>query len=415
MFTGRAGAKLVIFAHNFVIYFGVLWYFQIWPGAVALLAVPGLLLVLLNGAAVTLLIGMVSARFRDIPQLINSIVQIVFFVTPIMWKPELLRTRSYIAEFNPFYHLVEIVRAPLLGQMPSCQHLSGGPTDHAYQPHGRRCVLCAISFAHFLLGLRPMTISATHSVEHSELSLDNVSVSFPIYHGGSRSLKKSLLFRGSGGQLASDASHRITVEALRNVSMEFRTGDRVALVGKNGAGKTTLLRVMAGIYEPVTGVVKSRGRISPMFDISLGIDGEISGYDNIRLRGLILGLPAREIEERMADIAEFTELGDYLDIPVRTYSSGMMTRLTFAVATCFSPEILLMDEWILAGDAGFLAKAQHRVEAFVEQAGILVLASHSTEICRRWCNKAVWMERGEVKMAADISAVLDSYNSAAVA
>jgi ABC-type polysaccharide/polyol phosphate transport system ATPase subunit len=260
-----------------------------------------------------------------------------------------------------------------------------------------------------------MTISTTHSVEHSELSLDNVSVSFPIYHGGSRSLKKSLLFRGSGGQLASDASHRITVEALRNVSMEFRTGDRVALVGNNGAGKTTLLRVMAGIYEPVTGVVKSRGRISPMFDISLGIDGDISGYDNIRLRGLILGLPAREIEERMADIAEFTELGDYLDIPVRTYSSGMMTRLTFAVATCFSPEILLMDEWILAGDAGFLAKAQHRVEAFVEQAGILVLASHSTEICRRWCNKAVWMERGEVKMAADISAVLDSYNSTAVA
>ncbi|MHC2739028.1 hypothetical protein ACVMFA_004802 [Bradyrhizobium liaoningense] len=160
-----------------------------------------------------------------------------------------------------------------------------------------------------------MTISANHSVEHSELSLDNVSVSFPIYHGGSRSLKKSLLFRGSGGQLASDASHRITVEALRNVSMEFRTGDRVALIGNNGAGKTTLLRVMAGIYEPVTGVVKSCGRISPMFDISLGIDGDISGYDNIRLRGLILGLPAREIEERMADIAEFTELGDYLDIP----------------------------------------------------------------------------------------------------
>jgi len=260
-----------------------------------------------------------------------------------------------------------------------------------------------------------MTINGTHSVEHSELSLDNVSVSFPVYHGGSRSLKKSLLFRGSGGQLASDASHRITVEALRNVSMEFRTGDRVALVGKNGAGKTTLLRVMAGIYEPVTGVVKSRGRISPMFDISLGIDGDISGYDNIRLRGLILGLPAREIEERMAGIAEFTELGDYLDIPVRTYSSGMMTRLTFAVATCFSPEILLMDEWILAGDAGFLAKAQHRVEAFVEQAGILVLASHSTEICRRWCNKAVWMERGEVKMAADVNTVLDSYHSIAVA
>jgi ABC-type polysaccharide/polyol phosphate transport system ATPase subunit len=168
---------------------------------------------------------------------------------------------------------------------------------------------------------------------------------------------------------------------------------------------------MAGIHEPVTGVVKSRGRISPMFDISLGIDGEISGFDNIRLRGLILGLSASEIEQRMADIVEFTELGDYLDIPVRTYSSGMMSRLTFAVATCFAPEILLMDEWIIAGDAGFLAKAQHRIEAFVEKAGIMVLASHSSEICRQWCNTAVWMERGEVKLHGDVDNVLESYTS----
>ena len=256
-----------------------------------------------------------------------------------------------------------------------------------------------------------MQATSSNSVGQTELSLDNVSVSFPIYQGGSRSLKKSLLFRGSGGQLASDASHRVTVEALRNVSLEFGTGDRVALIGSNGAGKTTLLRVMAGIYEPVIGVVKSRGRISPMFDIALGIDGEISGYDNIRLRGLILGLSASEIEERMADIVEFTELGDYLDIPVRTYSSGMMTRLTFAVATCFAPEILLMDEWIVAGDAGFLAKAQHRIKSFVERAGILVLASHSSDICRQWCNKAVWMERGEIKMHGEIEMVLDCYNS----
>ena len=155
-----------------------------------------------------------------------------------------------------------------------------------------------------------MATRLTNSAGQTELSLENVSVSFPIYHGGSRSLKKSLLFRGSGGQIASDASHRITVEALRNVSLKFQTGDRVALIGTNGAGKTTLLRVMAGVYEPVTGVVTTRGRISPMFDISLGIDGEISGYDNIRLRGLILGLTAREIEERMADIVDFTELGD---------------------------------------------------------------------------------------------------------
>src|SRR6202165_1234866 len=124
-----------------------------------------------------------------------------------------------------------------------------------------------------------MAISSINN--KSALSLENVSVSFPIYHGGSRSLKKSLLFRGSGGQLASDASHRITVEALRNVSLKFQTGDRVALIGTNGAGKTTLLRVMAGVYEPVTGVVTTRGRISPMFDISLGLGGDTTGEDNI--------------------------------------------------------------------------------------------------------------------------------------
>ena len=243
----------------------------------------------------------------------------------------------------------------------------------------------------------------------TELSLKNVSVSFPIYSSGSRSLKKRLLFRGTGGQIASDANNRIVVEALRNVSLSLTGGDRVALIGSNGAGKTTLLRVMAGVYEPFVGDVISCGRISPMFDISLGIDSEISGYDNIRLRGLILGLTAAEIEERMPDIVEFTELGDYLDLPVRAYSSGMMTRLTFAVATCFSPEILLMDEWIMAGDAGFLAKAQHRIQSFVERANILVLASHSLEICGQWCTKAVWMERGEIKMQDDIETVLTAY------
>jgi ABC-2 type transport system ATP-binding protein/lipopolysaccharide transport system ATP-binding protein len=247
--------------------------------------------------------------------------------------------------------------------------------------------------------------------ESTELILENVSVSFPIYHGGSRSLKKRLLFRSSGGHIATDANQRITVEALRNVSARFQPGDRVALIGSNGAGKTTLLRAMAGIYEPVSGSVTSRGRISPMFDINLGIDTDISGYENIRLRGLILGLTQREIDERMQDIVEFTELGDYLDIPVRTYSSGMMTRLVFAVATCFAPEILLMDEWIVAGDAAFISKAQHRIQNFVEKASILVLASHSLEVCRRFCKTALWMESGQIKAFGPIAEVLDAYTA----
>lgn len=259
-------------------------------------------------------------------------------------------------------------------------------------------------------GCDAMSKRSNEFLRDALLAVENVSVSFPIYHGGSRSLKKNLLFRGSGGQLATDANDRITVEALRHISLKFGAGDRVALIGSNGAGKTTLLRVMAGIYEPVSGAVQAQGRISPMFDISLGIDSEISGFENIRLRGLILGLNSDEIEERMASIVEFTELGDYLDIPVRTYSSGMMTRLTFAVATCFAPEILLMDEWIMAGDAAFLNKAKRRIEEFVEKASILVLASHNADILRRWCNKGVLMQKGEVLFEGQIGETLDRYD-----
>jgi ABC-type polysaccharide/polyol phosphate transport system ATPase subunit len=221
------------------------------------------------------------------------------------------------------------------------------------------------------------------------LALDNVSVSFPIYSGGSRSLKKGLLYRGSRGRIASDANDRLVVEALRNVSLRFSVGDRVALVGANGAGKTTLLRVMAGIHEPASGAVRVSGRISPMFDIGLGIDPELSGLDNIKLRGLLLGLDPDEIDQLIPGIGQFTELGD-----------------------CFAPEILLMDEWILAGDAGFLAKAEQRLKSFVENASVLVLASHNEQICRTWCEKAVWLDGGRVRAAGQIDEILSAYRSA---
>jgi ABC-2 type transport system ATP-binding protein/lipopolysaccharide transport system ATP-binding protein len=159
------------------------------------------------------------------------------------------------------------------------------------------------------------------SARHAVVALEGVKVRFPIYQSGSRSLKKNLISRGSAGRFARDANDRLTIEALRDISLTVEEGDRLALIGANGAGKTTLLRVMAG------------------------------GYENIRMRALLLGLPTRIIIDRLQDIADFTELGDYLEMPMRTYSSGMMLRLAFAVATCFEPEVLLMDEWILAGDA----------------------------------------------------------------
>jgi ABC-2 type transport system ATP-binding protein/lipopolysaccharide transport system ATP-binding protein len=247
------------------------------------------------------------------------------------------------------------------------------------------------------------------SARHPVVALEGVKVCFPIYQSGSRSLKKNLISRGSAGRFARDANDRLTIEALRDISLTVEEGDRLALIGANGAGKTTLLRVIAGIYEPEQGTVRVRGRISPMFDIGLGIDPERSGYENIRMRALLLGLPTRIITDRLQDIADFTELGDYLEMPVRTYSSGMMLRLAFAVATCFEPEVLLMDEWILAGDAHFIAKAQRRIDSFVGNANVLVLASHNLEICRRWCNKGAWMDRGVLRAIGPIDEVIAQY------
>jgi ABC-2 type transport system ATP-binding protein/lipopolysaccharide transport system ATP-binding protein len=254
-----------------------------------------------------------------------------------------------------------------------------------------------------------MKADADITDSEARVTLDAVAVSFPIYQAGSRSLKKRVLFRGTAGRIARDANQRIIVEALRGVSLSLRKGDRLALVGSNGAGKTTLLRVIAGIYEPAQGAVTTRGRISPMFDVNLGIDPELSGFDNIRTRGLLLGLSPGAIERHMPDIAEFTELGDYLDMPVRTYSSGMMLRLGFAVATCFEPEILLMDEWILAGDAHFMAKAELRIQGFVARASVLVLSSHNLDLCRRWCSKALWLEQGQIRALGAVDEVIEEY------
>lgn len=250
-----------------------------------------------------------------------------------------------------------------------------------------------------------------NSKQHADVLLRDVNVSFPLYHGSSRSLKNSLISKGMRGKIASDSHNRVVVQALREISLHFVRGDRVALIGSNGAGKTTLLRVLAGIYEPDSGLVDVHGRISPMFDIGLGIDMELSGYDNIKLRSLLLGVPPAQIEEYTAGIAEFSQLGEYLELPVRTYSSGMIARLTFAIATCFRPEVLLMDEWIVAGDAAFMTRAERRLSSFVGNASILVLASHSAEICRRWCDKAVWLDNGRIKATGRVSDILSEYEN----
>jgi ABC-2 type transport system ATP-binding protein len=248
----------------------------------------------------------------------------------------------------------------------------------------------------------------------ASIELHNVSVAFPIYSAGSRSFKNAMLAATTGGRIGNEAKH-VVVQALDQVSLSFQKGDRVALIGHNGAGKTTLLRVLAGIYEPRVGWVKVEGRVTPMFDINLGIDPESTGYENIILRGLYLGLTRAEIMERRDSVAEFTELGPFLDFPVRTYSAGMHARLAFAMATCITPEILLLDEGIGAGDAGFIEKANERLDQFIAKAGILVLASHTDALVRRLCNKAVLMEHGRAVWVGEVNEALEVYRGRQVA
>jgi ABC-2 type transport system ATP-binding protein/lipopolysaccharide transport system ATP-binding protein len=245
------------------------------------------------------------------------------------------------------------------------------------------------------------------------LRLRGLSVEFTIYQGGSRSLKKSLLAKTTRGNLAKGARDRINVLALSEIDLDIEDGDRVAVLGANGAGKSTLLKVLAGIYEPIRGRLHASGRVSALLTASLGLNPEATGRENIFLRGMFMDIHPREMRNRVNSIAEFSELGDYLDLPVRTYSSGMVIRLCFAIATSTRPEILLMDEWLAAGDAGFLIKAKQRMEEFVGRSSILVLASHSIPILEQWCNRAILLERGRIVAMGPVSEIAAAYLRAA--
>lgn len=245
----------------------------------------------------------------------------------------------------------------------------------------------------------------------TSLRLDAVTLDFPVYGADSRSLKNSLLRRSTGGRIGRDAAHRLSVRALEDVKFGLAHGDRLGLVGANGAGKTTLLQVLAGVYQPTRGRVDRQGRVAALFSLSLGIDPYSTGYENIKARGMFLGLMPREIQDRVDEIAEFTELGDYLAMPVHTYSAGMRLRLAFAVCTCINPEILLMDEWIGVGDAAFVKKAERRLEEFVGRAGILVLASHNAALLERVCTTGILLEAGRVQAFGPIGEVLRDFEA----
>lgn len=243
-----------------------------------------------------------------------------------------------------------------------------------------------------------------------QVSIDtyNACVDFPIFDAKTRSLKHTFL-GATGGAIGRNESNTVMVEALKNINLHLQDGDRVGLVGHNGAGKSTLLRLLSGIYEPTRGSAVVRGRVAPVFDLGVGMDPEISGYENIIIRGLFLGQTRKAMNRKMDEIAEFSELGDYLAMPLRTYSTGMRIRLALGVVTSIDPEILLLDEGIGAVDAAFMAKARSRLVEMVKRSGILVFASHSNEFLAQLCDSALWIDHGEIRQAGAVDEVVEAY------
>jgi ABC-type polysaccharide/polyol phosphate transport system ATPase subunit len=245
----------------------------------------------------------------------------------------------------------------------------------------------------------------------ASLRLRAVGVDFPVYSPRSRGVLNTLLRRsGETGRIEHGSGRKLQIHALRDIDLELNDGDRVGLIGGNGAGKSTLLRVLSGVYEPTAGAIWAEGRISSLTDLTLGLDPDASGYDFITMRGIVLGLSKRQIRALVPDIESFTELAEYLHLPVRTYSSGMLLRLAFAVATASAPDILLMDEMIGVGDAHFLERARVRLEAMMQQVKVLVLASHTDTILRTFCNKGLVLTEGRIVYRGSIDDCLDHYH-----
>lgn len=245
------------------------------------------------------------------------------------------------------------------------------------------------------------------------IRMEHVTVEIPIFNAKERSLRSNIVSAATGGRIKSEGGKKRNVRAIDDLNLHLENGTRVGLIGHNGAGKSTILRVIAGIYEPTAGTVDVQGSVATMFDIGFGMDEDATGWENINLRGRILGHSPVEIKARANDIAEASELGEYLDMPIRTYSSGMTTRLAFAISTSIDPDILLVDEGIGAGDAAFLARAKVRMQQFVGGANLLVVASHSDDLLREWCTTGIWMEHGKMRMHGEIEDVLHAYHDAA--
>lgn len=243
-----------------------------------------------------------------------------------------------------------------------------------------------------------------------QIELENVGVAFPIYNTPDLSIRNYLTTSISSGRIDRDTHNKgLLVHGLQNINLKINSGERIGIVGPNGAGKTTMLRLISGIYAPTEGHAKINGSCVSLINISLGIDYEATGRDNIQLRLAMMGLLASVSKQHVDDIIDFSGLGEFIDLPFRTYSSGMRMRLVFAISTLVRPDILIMDEWLATGDLDFHDKAEKRLRAMVDETKILVLASHSEDLLRKNCTRLIWLENGQVKMDGPSDEVANAY------
>jgi ABC-2 type transport system ATP-binding protein/lipopolysaccharide transport system ATP-binding protein len=244
----------------------------------------------------------------------------------------------------------------------------------------------------------------------ASITLTNATVEIPIYNARGRSFRSNIL-RRVGGRLEPDNRDVMTVRAINDITLSLKPGDRLALIGHNGAGKSTLLRVFSGAYEPSSGTAEISGTVSSLLEITMGMDPELTGAENIVLRGIFVGLSIDEARRQIPEIAEWSELGEYLALPLRTYSSGMLLRLAFAVSTVRHRDILLLDELIGVGDMNFAAKARQRIEDMMDRADILALASHDTKILKQYCNRAILLRQGSVVADGSVDDIAREYSN----
>ena len=243
----------------------------------------------------------------------------------------------------------------------------------------------------------------------AHIEFKDVSIDFPIFNAESRSLKNKVLSLSTGGKLGLNAKGVAEIRALDQINFIFKDGDRIGLIGHNGSGKSTLLRALCGVYAPQHGTIKIEGRAISLIDISLGINAEFTGRENILIRGSMLGLTRQEIKDRTDEIISFTELGEFIDMPLRIYSSGMQLRLAFAISTTVTSEILLMDEWLSVGDENFKDKVEARMQHLTNKSSMLVIASHSKAQILSVCNRVIWLEHGSIKMDGKPEEVCSAY------